>query len=227
MNNHSVKTFFNLNHKSITDAIRSRKRTDGGTVFQEDIMPKTEDQCKQMREDMKNRILKKASLYFAKNGFGDTKISDLAKQIGIGQGTIYLYFSSKEELFEAIRENADNQEEVRKLKLLKKLPIPAKIKIEKISEAMEQALRDEDFCVRVTLLIQVLLEKDDLYSDELYKELAGIIRQGQKEGSIIKGDALYLADLYWGNVYLYALKRVFSSGVKTLRKETLIRILEA
>ena len=65
-------------------------------------MPKTEEQCKQMRSDMRNKILKMSSLYFARNGFGDTKISDLAKHIGIGQGTIYLYFKSKEELFEEI-----------------------------------------------------------------------------------------------------------------------------
>ena len=58
-------------------------------------MPKTKEQCKKMREDMRVKILKMSSLYFARNGFGDTKISDLAKHIGIGQGTIYLYFKSK------------------------------------------------------------------------------------------------------------------------------------
>ena len=88
-------------------------------------MPKSQEQCKQMREDMRNRILKESSLYFAKNGFGDTKIGDLAKSIGIGQGTIYLYFESKEELFEQIRKSADNEEEIKKLKVLSKLPLPA------------------------------------------------------------------------------------------------------
>ena len=57
--------------------------------------------------------------------------------------------------------------------------------------------------------------------------MAKIIRQGQKEGGIVKGDALYLADLYWGNVYLYALKRLFSTTLKPLKKETLNRLLEA
>ena len=66
-------------------------------------MPKTEEQCKQMREDMRNRILKESSLFFAKNGFGDTKIGDLAKHIGIGQGTIYLYFClTKVNQFQAV-----------------------------------------------------------------------------------------------------------------------------
>ncbi len=190
-------------------------------------MPKTEEQCKKMRDDMKQKILKMASLYFAKNGFGNTKIGDLAKHIGIGQGTIYLYFKSKEELFEEIRKEADNKTEVRRLRLLAKLPIPAKTKIDRLSEEMSRRLAaDEEFCVRITLLTQLLLEKEDLYSDALYKELAKIIRQGQKEGSVVKGDALYLADLYWGNVYLYTLKRLFTENLKPLKKETLIRLLE-
>ncbi len=191
-------------------------------------MPKTKEQFQKMREDMRGKILKMSSLYFARCGFGDTKISDLAKHIGIGQGTIYLYFKSKEELFDEIRNNADNKDEIKKLKLLSKLPIPAKTKIDKISNEMCRRLtEDEEYAVKITLLTQILLEREDIYSDDLYKEMAKIIRQGQKEGDIVKGDALYLADLYWGNVYLYALKRLFSTSLKSLKKETLNRLLEA
>jgi AcrR family transcriptional regulator len=191
-------------------------------------MPKTKEQFQKMREDMRGKILKMSSLYFARCGFGDTKISDLAKHIGIGQGTIYLYFKSKEELFDEIRNNADNKDEIKKLKLLSKLPIPAKTKIDKISNEMCRRLtEDEEYAVKITLLTQILLEREDIYSDDLYKEMAKIIRQGQKEGDIVKGDALYLADLYWGNVYLYALKRLFSTTLKSLKKETLNRLLEA
>ena len=122
-------------------------------------MPKTEEQCKQIREDMRNRILKESSLYFARNGFGDTKIGDLAKHIGIGQGTIYLYFKSKEELFEEIRKTAENTDEIKKLKTLSKLPIPAKVKIDKISAEMEKKLRDdEDYVVKITILTQLLID---------------------------------------------------------------------
>ena len=53
-----------------------------------------------------------------------------------------------------------------------------------------------------------------------------IIRQGQKEGSVVKGDPIYLADLYWGTVYMYALKRLFVNECKTVTKETLSRLLE-
>ncbi len=191
-------------------------------------MPKNEEQFKKMREDMRSKILKMSSLYFAKYGFGDTKIGDLAKYMGIGQGTIYLYFKSKEELFEAIRSRAENTEEIERLKALSKLPLPAKAKIDLISKEMAKKLKeDEEYCVKITILTQLLLEKKEApYGNDLYKELAKIIRQGQKEGSVVKGDALYLADLYWGTVYLYALKRLFLEKFKMVTWETLSRLLE-
>lgn len=191
-------------------------------------MPKTEEQCRKMREDMRRKILRESSLYFAKNGFGDTKIGDLARSIGIGQGTIYLYFRSKEELFEQIRAAADNKEEVKRMKTLAKLPVPAKVKIEKLSEQMVKELRSNDeFAVKITLFTQLLLEKEDgPYASEIYKELAKIIRQGQKEGSVVKGDALYLADLYWGQIYLCSLKKLFIKDYKLITKGSLCRILE-
>lgn len=190
-------------------------------------MPKTEEQCQQIREDTRNRILKKSSLYFARNGFGDTKIGDLAKHIGIGQGTIYLYFKSKEELFEEIRKSAENKDEIKRLKTLSKLPLPAKTKIEKISSEMEKKLKnDEEYVVRITILSQLLLEQEEnLYKNNLYKILAEIIKQGQKEGSVVKGDALYLSDLYWGTVYMYALKKLFVPDCKMVTRDTLSRLL--
>lgn len=190
-------------------------------------MPKTEEQCQQIREDTRNRILKESSLYFARNGFGDTKIGDLAKHIGIGQGTIYLYFKSKEELFEEIRKSAENKDEIKRLKTLSKLPVPAKTKIEKISAEMEKKLKnDEEYVVRITILSQLLLEQEEnLYKNDLYKVLAEIVKQGQKEGSVVKGDALYLADLYWGTVYMYALKKLFVPDCKMVTKDTLSRLL--
>lgn len=190
-------------------------------------MPKTEEQFRQMRDDMRSRILRESSLYFAKNGFGDTKISDLARYIGIGQGTIYLYFKSKEELFEEIRRNADNSIEVKKIRALAKLPVSAVSKIERISEEVIDSLEDEDYAVKITIYTQLLLEQDNgLYKSDMYEALAGIIKKGQKEGKLRKGDPLMLADLYWGTVYLYALKKLFIREFRMIDKATLCHLLE-
>ncbi|KUK10884.1 MAG: Transcriptional regulator, TetR family [Clostridia bacterium 41_269] len=50
-------------------------------------------------EEKKRRILDAAAKVFSKKGFHKAKIEEIAKEAGIGKGTIYEYFASKEELF--------------------------------------------------------------------------------------------------------------------------------
>lgn len=49
--------------------------------------------------DKKKQILDTALQLFAQKGFRATSIQDIADQIGIAKGSIYIYFKSKEELF--------------------------------------------------------------------------------------------------------------------------------
>jgi AcrR family transcriptional regulator len=48
-------------------------------------------------------ILAAASTVFSLNGYSATRMADIAARAGITKGTIYLYFTSKEELFKAIK----------------------------------------------------------------------------------------------------------------------------
>jgi DNA-binding transcriptional regulator YbjK len=48
-------------------------------------------------------ILAAASTVFSLNGYSATRMADIATLAGITKGTIYLYFTSKEELFNAIK----------------------------------------------------------------------------------------------------------------------------
>lgn len=52
--------------------------------------------------EKKTQILYAAIEIFAKKGLERGKIADIAKQAGIGKGTIYEYFKSKDEIFSAI-----------------------------------------------------------------------------------------------------------------------------
>lgn len=54
--------------------------------------------------DSKNRILEAAIDLFADNGYRGTKISDIVKAAGLTQAAFYLYFSSKESIFQEILE---------------------------------------------------------------------------------------------------------------------------
>src|SRR5690242_7309200 len=44
-------------------------------------------------------ILAAARTVFARQGYADTVVEDIARQAGIGKGTIYLYFPSKEQIY--------------------------------------------------------------------------------------------------------------------------------
>ena len=182
-------------------------------------MPKSAEQCAAMRDEMRERILRESLRYFARNGFAGTKVADLARGIGIAQGTIYRYFDSKEDLFSALRTLVANDEDVRELKLLARLPLTAKAKIRRLAASVLDRLADDElFAASVVLNTQLMLEeglRDGLpapYRSELYAHTARIVEQGQREGSVAAGDPLKLADFFWGVAYLYALKRLFAMG---------------
>jgi TetR/AcrR family transcriptional regulator, fatty acid metabolism regulator protein len=48
--------------------------------------------------DKRDRILDAAERTFARHGFFTAKVSDVAKEAGVADGTIYLYFKSKDDL---------------------------------------------------------------------------------------------------------------------------------
>lgn len=194
-------------------------------------MPKSKERCQEIREEMRRTILQKSSLYFARNGFAGTKISDLSKHIGIGQGTIYVYFESKEELFQEILKLADSKEMLDKMKMLAAMPISAKKKLHMLSDSVLNRLaEDENFAAMIVLNTQMLLEKnkgysseETIYQTELYRYTSKIIEQGQKEKSMTNGSSMKLADYYWGVVYLYSLKRLFTTEYEMITVDDLER----
>lgn len=55
--------------------------------------------------DKRARILDAAVRVFAQNGFHATRVSDVAKAAGVADGTIYLYFDSKEAVLVSLFED--------------------------------------------------------------------------------------------------------------------------
>src|ERR1700716_1331157 len=57
----------------------------------------------------RERILRAAIDVFARNGYFNAKVSEIAKAAGVADGTIYLYFDNKEDLLVTIfREHTRN-----------------------------------------------------------------------------------------------------------------------
>ena len=57
---------------------------------------------RQKQEEKYSKILKAATRVFAREGFHNAKIEDVAKEAGVAHGTVYLYFGGKDDLLISI-----------------------------------------------------------------------------------------------------------------------------
>lgn len=64
-------------------------------------MAGTKPRRRDLPENRRACILNAARCVFARQGYSDTVVEDIADHAGIGKGTLYLYFRSKEDIFVA------------------------------------------------------------------------------------------------------------------------------
>jgi AcrR family transcriptional regulator len=64
-------------------------------------MAQRASRSEQRRQERRTTILRAAISLFARKGFADAGVSEIARAAGVSHGTIFLYFASKEALFRA------------------------------------------------------------------------------------------------------------------------------
>ncbi len=67
---------------------------------------KTADRSKQKKKEKRQMILEAAVQEFSRKGYHNTRMEEIAQTAGIGKGTIYEYFDSKLQLFQAMMEDS-------------------------------------------------------------------------------------------------------------------------
>lgn len=70
------------------------------------MAPLNEEQLHQIRDERRDQIIGAAIKVFARRGIIGTKMSMIAAEAGISHGLLYHYFTSKEELFTTLVEDA-------------------------------------------------------------------------------------------------------------------------
>jgi len=63
-------------------------------------------QARAVVADKREAILRAAIKVFAQKGYFNSKVADIAKEAGIADGTVYLYFKSKEEILHSVFDRA-------------------------------------------------------------------------------------------------------------------------
>jgi len=154
-------------------------------------------------EDKHKRILQAAIKIFAQNGFYNSKVSEIAKEAGVADGTIYLYFKNKDDilisLFEEEMEKTINnmKKEIGKEEdLLKKLKRFAIVQLNSKKENPELAA-----------IMEVELRQSSKFMKEYVNEkfiqylkiISSIVKEGQKKGIIKKElNPTVVSRAFWG-----------------------------
>lgn len=164
------------------------------------MSPRTEQQNAQIKDKRKEQILSAALKVFAKRGFANTKIGDIASDAGVSHGLVYHYFGSKEEIFSKLLMRAimaSTQSLVTAEKMdtnpVEKLRWLARSVIENLGKHEDAAYY---FMIVIHAATMEALKANRKFvesSAESALSLVRIIQEGQKSGEIRKGDPLGMA----------------------------------
>ncbi|MBR2751806.1 MAG: TetR/AcrR family transcriptional regulator [Clostridiales bacterium] len=189
-------------------------------------MPRSREQCEQIRESSKKNILDKSILYFAKNGLDGTKISDLVKAIGVGQGSIYCYFASKEELFSEVQKVSMKNVGLEEFDMINSKDLPPIRKLRYVSDYVVKNLsQSEMYCAYVYLAFYARMHGEKEEENPFFDMIKKIVSQGQKEGFFSKGNADKIADYYLGVIYLYAMRKLYDPKIDIPSSSELERVV--
>jgi TetR/AcrR family transcriptional regulator, fatty acid metabolism regulator protein len=152
-----------------------------------------------------NRILEAAVKVFAEQGFFQSTVAQIAKEAGVADGTIYLYFKNKEDIlvqfyeyktrqvFERFRESVDQ----------------AQTAVEKLRNLIRTHLQEFQNDPNMAMVYQVETHQQRQVAQEPIKAMSKMYRDvidqvvelGQEEGSIRR------------NLYMGLVKRLINGAV--------------
>jgi TetR/AcrR family fatty acid metabolism transcriptional regulator len=148
-------------------------------------------------------ILRAATRVFAHNGYFNSKVADIARAAGVADGTVYLYFKSKEEILHSIFDQNMAEALAADRQLIDKLRDPRE-KLRRIATLhLERLGADRDLAV----VFQVELRGSTKFMQEFsaagFAEYLGLLRavfeEGQQAGVFRKElNAKVAAKIFFG-----------------------------
>jgi TetR/AcrR family fatty acid metabolism transcriptional regulator len=132
--------------------------------------------------DKREAILRAATRVFARNGYSNSKVADIAGAAGVADGTVYLYFKSKEEILHSIFDRSVDKAVREGRKQLETISDPRE-KLRRIAHLhLERLGADRDLAV----VFQVELRSSTKFMEEFsasgFAEYLGLIRNTFEEG---------------------------------------------
>lgn len=158
----------------------------------------------EQKEKRREEILEAGLNLFIRKGYAATKVSDIAKSVGMSVGLLFHYFKSKEKLYE----------ELISLGISGPMSIMASNDMEPLeffiatTKQIFNYIQTQPFTAKMFVLMSQAYYneaapqsiKDMLLGFDIYTPTTMLIQKGQGNGTIREGDPYALAIAYWSAI---------------------------
>ena len=132
--------------------------------------------------DKREAILRAATRTFARNGYFNSKVADIASAAGVADGTVYLYFKSKEEILHSIFDRGVDNAITEARQQLEAISDPRE-KLRRIAHLhLERLGADRDLAVVFQVELRASTKFMEEFSAAGFAEYLGLIRSTFEEG---------------------------------------------
>ena len=170
-------------------------------------MPRTKAQFAEMRRLTNEKVLSAAIAVFSRKGFAAAAVHEIATAAGISTGLMYRHYASKEELFQALV----NQAALGMLEVaqLFQRDLPPRQLIEAFAqEFLTDLANGDEFAQLLALMTQVFMMEDAAPKVEqltaanqvLLEATTRLIQKGQWLGQFKAGDPEVMAAYYFATI---------------------------
>ncbi len=137
--------------------------------------------------DKYDAILRAAIRVFSRNGFFNSKVADVAREAGVADGTVYLYFKNKDHILFSIFEETMSEAIAQGRSELGALEDP-KEKLQRIARLhLERMASDRDLAVVFQVELRSSMKFMEQFSQTRVSEylelIRGVINEGQRRGT--------------------------------------------
>src|SRR5215212_8728713 len=139
------------------------------------------------RSDKRERILSAAERVFARHGFFAARVSEIAREAGVADGTIYLYFKSKDDLLISLFEARMKQVNAVLREAIANAPPPEQLRA--FIRAYLRLVHDEPGAAEVLTIelrqsSKFMKEYENPQFADFLRMLGGLIAAGQERGEL-------------------------------------------
>lgn len=132
--------------------------------------------------DKREAILKAATRIFARRGFFQAQVADIARAAGVAAGTVYLYFHSKDDLLVSLFERTMRDAIVEGRSALERIADPVE-RLRKLAHLhLDRLGRDRDLAVVFQVELRQSTKFMERFSSTRLREYLGLIRETLARG---------------------------------------------